>query len=198
MGVPDVQRATRSARDALTLIAEDVIHPFDGNGHTCEMHLQALPWPADELAGLGDAEVRLRIMLSYSIEPNPARRGWVRRYSYASHGLRFAVRQPTETTDDFRKRINKQARAEDERAPGHRQRRQRCYDADGFEGSLGRSGLPGPAQSRFRAPSELPPPRAANSKGLRSHHRQASETAFGWAHGSAQEQPPSGSEFRNV
>jgi hypothetical protein len=106
MGVPDVQRATRRARNALTLIAEDIIHPFDGNSHTREMHLQALPWPADELAGLGDVEVRLRITLSYSMEPNPARRGWARPYSYASHGLRFAVRQPTETTDDFRKRIN--------------------------------------------------------------------------------------------
>jgi len=37
---------------------------------------------------------------------------------YASHGLRFDVRRATETTDDFRKRINKRARAEDERAPG--------------------------------------------------------------------------------
>jgi hypothetical protein len=118
MGVPDLRRATRSATDALTLIAEDVIHPFDGNGHTREMHLHALPWPTDELANLGDVEARLRITLSYFIEPNPARRGWARRYSYASHGLRFAVRQPTETTEDFRKRINKQARAEDEGAPG--------------------------------------------------------------------------------
>ena len=118
MGVPDLRRATRSASDALTLVAEDVIHPFDGNGHTREMHLHALPWPTDELASLGDVEVRLRITLSYFIEPNPARRGWARRYSYASHGLRFAVRQPTETTEDFRKRINKQARAEDEGAPG--------------------------------------------------------------------------------
>ena len=67
--------------DALTRIAEDIIHPFDGNGHTREMQLQALPWPADELAGLGDVEVRLRITLSYFIEPNAAGRGWVRRYS---------------------------------------------------------------------------------------------------------------------
>jgi hypothetical protein len=117
MGVPDLRRAIRSATDALTLVAEDVIHPFDGNGHTREMHVHAFPWPTDELGSLGDAEVRLRITLSYFIEPNPARRGWARRYSYASHGLRFAVRQPTETTGDFRKRINKQARAADEGAP---------------------------------------------------------------------------------
>jgi hypothetical protein len=117
MGVPDLRRATRSATDALTLIAEEVIHPFDGDGKTREMHLHALPWPTDALAGLGDAEVRLRITLSYFIEPNPARRGWAHRYSYASHGLRFAVRQPTETTEDFRKRVNKQARAADEGSP---------------------------------------------------------------------------------
>jgi hypothetical protein len=117
MGVPDLARATRSATDALTLIAQDAIHPFDGEGKTREMHLHALPWPAEELAALGATAVRMRITLSYFIEPNPARRGWARRYSYASHGLRFSVRQPTETTEDFRKRVNLRARAEDERAP---------------------------------------------------------------------------------
>jgi hypothetical protein len=115
MGVPDFQRATRSATDALTLVAQDVIHPFDGQGRTREMHLHELPWPTDVLTGLGEVEVRMRVTLSYFVEPNPARRGWARRYSYASHGLRFRVRQPTESTEDFRKRVNLRARAEEER-----------------------------------------------------------------------------------
>ncbi len=117
MGVPDLLRATRSATDALTLIAEDVIHPFDGDGRMREMHLHNLPWPVDVLAGLGGAPVKLRVTLSYFIEPNPARRGWARRYSYASHGLRFDVRRATESNDDFRKRINQLALAEEERRP---------------------------------------------------------------------------------
>jgi Subtilase family len=117
MGVPDLQRATRSATDALTLISQNVIHPFDGQGRTREMHLHELPWPTDVLTGLGAVEVRMRVTLSYFVEPNPARRGWARRYSYASHGLRFSVRQPTESTEDFRKRVNLRARAEEERRP---------------------------------------------------------------------------------
>jgi hypothetical protein len=117
MGVPDLARATRSATDALTLIAQDVIHPFDGQGRTREMHVHNLPWPTDVLAALGEVDVRMRVTLSYFIEPNPGRRGWARRYGYASHGLRFSVRQPTESTDDFRRRINLRARAEEERRP---------------------------------------------------------------------------------
>jgi hypothetical protein len=115
LGVPDLTRATRSATDALTLVVEETIHPFDGQGRTREMHLHELPWPTEELAAIGEAEVRMRVTLSYFVEPNPARRGWVRRYSYPSHGLRFAVRRPTETTTEFRERINLQARAEEER-----------------------------------------------------------------------------------
>ena len=117
MGVADLLRATRSAADALTLVAEDVIHPFDGDGRMREMHLHNLPWPAAVLADLGGAEVRLRITLSYFIEPNPGSRGWARRYSYASHGLRFDVRRATESNDDFRKRINQRALAEEEKRP---------------------------------------------------------------------------------
>jgi hypothetical protein len=117
MGVADLTRATRSATDALTLIAENVIHPFDGQGRMREIHFHALPWPADVLGELGEAQTRLRVTLSYFIEPNPGSRGWVRRYSYASHGLRFDVRRPTESNDDFRKRLNQLALAEEEKRP---------------------------------------------------------------------------------
>lgn len=113
MGVPSLLRATRSATDALTLVAEDVIHPFE-DGQMREMHIHRLPWPAEVLASLGAVEVRLRVTLSYFIEPNPARRGWARRFSYQSHGLRFDVRRPTESDEDFRRRVNALARAEDE------------------------------------------------------------------------------------
>jgi hypothetical protein len=116
MGVPSLDRATHSANDALTLVVQDVIHPFD-DGHMREMHTHDLPWPNDVLASLGEARVRMRVTLSYFIEPNPARRGRTGRYRYQSHGLRFDVRQGTESTEDFRKRINEKALAEEE----HRQ-----------------------------------------------------------------------------
>lgn len=117
MGVPNLLRATRSAADALTLVVQDTIRPFDGDGHMREMHLHDLPWPTDVLAELGEVEVRLRVTLSYFIEPNPGRRGWAKRYSYPSHGLRFEVRRPHESMAEFRKRVNEKALAEEEKRP---------------------------------------------------------------------------------
>src|SRR6185437_11871963 len=116
MGVPALDRALHSASDALTLVIEDVIHPFD-EGRMREMHLHALPWPTEALLELGGEKVEMRVTLSYFIEPNPGSRGWVRRYSYPSHGLRFEVRRVNESTDDFRQRINQLARVEEERRP---------------------------------------------------------------------------------
>ena len=115
MGVPDLTRATRSASDALTLIVQDTIRPFDGLGKMLDLHLHELPWPTEALDELGEVEVQLRVTLSYFIEPNPSRRGWRGRYRYASHGLRFDLRRPTESTDEFHQRINKLAREDGER-----------------------------------------------------------------------------------
>jgi hypothetical protein len=121
MGVPNLSRALYSARDALTLISESTIRPFEflpenGNeGRIREMNLHELPWPTDALADLHDVEVRMRVTLSYFIEPNPSSRGWSGRYLYPSHGLRFSVRRATESTDVFRKRINNAARDKGEK-----------------------------------------------------------------------------------
>jgi hypothetical protein len=125
MGVPDVVRACRSAADALTLVVESRIRPYTregdkSEGKTREMNLHQLPWPIVELAALEEANVRLRVTLSYFVEPNPSSRGWSGRYVYPSHGLRFAMKRPEDTLDNFRKRINRQAR-EDGKAPPSRQ-----------------------------------------------------------------------------
>lgn len=122
MGVPDAQRALRSAADALTLIAEAEIHPYEREGGSStgkvrEMNLHQLPWPIQELEALGEALVRLRVTLSYFVEPNPSSRGWTGRYIYPSHGLRFATRRPEENVESFRQRINTRARVEGERPP---------------------------------------------------------------------------------
>ena len=81
------------------------------------IHLHELPWPADALRALGDARVTLRVTLSYFIEPNPGRRGWRRPHRYQSHGLRFDMKGPIESDEAFHKRLNKNARDEDEGAP---------------------------------------------------------------------------------
>ena len=115
-GVPSIRRALRSANDSLTLIAQSTIHPFSV-GKLHEMHLHELPWPIAVLEELGQRQVRLRITLSYFIEPNPGRRGWKTRYRYASHGLRFDLKAPTETRDEFRKRLNSRALEANEKKP---------------------------------------------------------------------------------
>lgn len=115
-GVPDLARALRSAGDALTLIAQASIRPF-ADGKMRELHLHELPWPKAALAEMGETPVRLRVTLSYFMEPNPGRRGWRKRHRYASHGLRFDMKLPTESTDEFHKRLNQKALEEDEGKP---------------------------------------------------------------------------------
>ncbi len=116
LGVPNLERALRSANDALTLVAQATLSPFAA-GRMREMHVHALPWPKTVLEGLAETPVRLRVTLSYFVEPNPARRGWKRRHRYASHGLRFEVKTPTESLEEFRKRLNQRALEEDEDRP---------------------------------------------------------------------------------
>jgi hypothetical protein len=117
-GVPNLDRARRSASNSLAMIVQEQLHPFRREGSaepkTREMHLHRLPWPLDELEALGDETVEMRVTLSYFIEPNPSARGVRSRYRYESHGLRFDVKRPTESDDDFRARINAAARDEEE------------------------------------------------------------------------------------
>lgn len=115
-GVPNAERALRSANDSLTLVAQSSIRPFT-DGKMRELHFFELPWPREVLAQIGATPVRMRVTLSYFIEPNPGRRGWRKRHRYASHGLRFDVKGPTESIGDFRKRLNKKALEDDEAKP---------------------------------------------------------------------------------
>ncbi|MDX2052701.1 MAG: S8 family peptidase [Polyangiaceae bacterium] len=115
-GVPNLERARRSAKNALTLVVQDSVRPFEKT-NLREMKVHDLPWPTDELLALGDAPVQMRVTLSYFIEPNPARRGWRNRHQYASHGLRFEVMRPTESGVEFRKRVNKLQLSEGEKKP---------------------------------------------------------------------------------
>ena len=81
------------------------------------MHFYRLPWPAEVLRDLGEMQVRMRVTLSYFIEPSPGEIGWEDRYRYASHALRFDLNGPGEPESEFIQRINRRAR-EDEEHPG--------------------------------------------------------------------------------
>lgn len=125
MGVPDLDRALRSATDALTLIGEAQIHPFerDGSGRKVrEMNLHELPCLTEQLESPGEFELSMRVTLS-CIEPNPSSRGWTGRYVYPSHGLRLTTKRADEGIERFQQRINKRARDEGQRVPTGRPRR---------------------------------------------------------------------------
>lgn len=108
-GVPNEQRAMSSLSNAVTLVSEAAITPYttgSSGAKANQMGLHELPWPSDALYALGDVQVRMRVTLSYFIEPNPGRRGRIPRTRYASHGLRFDVLRPGETVEEFRQRVS--------------------------------------------------------------------------------------------
>lgn len=104
-GVPSLDRALDDTSEtSATLVYEGQLQPYRLDGSeikTDEMHVHELPWPVDVLQSLGAESVTMRVTLSYFIEPSPGRRGWTRRHRYASHGLRFDLRRPTETLEAF-------------------------------------------------------------------------------------------------
>ncbi len=117
-GVPDVRRAMSSVSNAVTLVSESAIQPYivgDYGPKSNQMGLHQLPWPREALYELGDVRIRMRVTLSYFIEPNPGRRGRIPRTRYASHCLRFDVLRPGEEIEDFKKRVSA-AEREDEDA----------------------------------------------------------------------------------
>ena len=115
-GVPDLDRARRSASNALTLVVEDTITPYGlspktgGDVHK-EMRLFTLPWPVEELRKLGNSKVTLRVALSSFIAPNPSEASRGSRYRYASHNLRFKLNRAGENAQQFMARISKAAEA---------------------------------------------------------------------------------------
>lgn len=113
-GVPDLNRALWSANNHLTLVAQEQLKPFEGRAMK-HLNIHNIPWPSQTLLDLGEAEVKMRVTLSYFIEPNPARRGWEHKFRYQSHGLRFDVKTPTESKTEFLTRLNRKRWDEEKR-----------------------------------------------------------------------------------
>jgi hypothetical protein len=113
-GVPTESAVLTSTINAVTLVTQDEFVPFDGPDHAARrFRLHRLPWPTETLRELAGTPVHLRVTLSYFIEPTASRRGWRRRYAYASHGLRFELKAPLERDADFLARINRDAQDEE-------------------------------------------------------------------------------------
>lgn len=119
-GVPRLDRALASAQNDLALIAQTYIQPFKREQHLDdqgrqvsggtafnEVHYYNLPWPRQALEDLGERDVRLKITLSYFIEPSPGETAPVTPARYQSYGLRYDLKRPTETAAVFRQRINR-------------------------------------------------------------------------------------------
>lgn len=120
-GKPDLERALKCLGSRLTLVAESTIQPYasrrGAESTLNDMNVHDLPWPKDVLLELGATEVKMRVTLSYFVEPNPGDRGYKNRFQYPSHALRFDVKSPNESNEEFIKRINRAAREDDEGRP---------------------------------------------------------------------------------
>ncbi len=123
-GVPQLDRALASAQNDLALVAQAHIQPFQrertenaegrpifGAPKLNEVHYYELPWPQRALEDL-KGNVRLKITLSYFVEPSPGAAAPVTPRRYQSYGLRYELKRAAETTAAFRQRINQLERSE--------------------------------------------------------------------------------------
>lgn len=122
-GVPNLRVARLCASNRATMIIQDSLQPFcwdedKRDTRTNQMHEHALPWPVETLRDLGESQLRMRVTLSYFIEPSPGRRGWNVKHRYQSHGLRFDVKRPQEDMQQFRQRLTRDAWEAGERPGG--------------------------------------------------------------------------------
>lgn len=103
-GVPDEKLALFSNEKYATYIFENSLVPFvemDGSRRYNQLHYYALPWPSEVLSQLGEEKVRMRITLSYYVQPSPSLAGRNNKYRYPSATLHFDVKSATETTEEF-------------------------------------------------------------------------------------------------
>lgn len=118
-GQPDLPRALASATNDLALFSQAYIQPFDKPGISRRdptqrvggitygnAHYYDLPWPTQVLEQLENCPVRLRITLSYFIEPYPLKGSMLDPARYRSFGLRFDLKRQRETVKDFQSRFN--------------------------------------------------------------------------------------------
>ncbi|WP_158838762.1 S8 family peptidase [Polaribacter sp. L3A8] len=113
-GVPDLIKAKESKTNFLTFISEEEIQPYfkdlDGSIKTKDVHFYQFPWPKETLQSMAEAEVKIKITLSYFIEPNPGEKGYSTKYSYQSAALKFSLMPANDDPDNFMLSINNMPR----------------------------------------------------------------------------------------
>lgn len=105
-GVPTYERAVASAQNHLALVAQSEIQPYNSSKGFQDCHYYDLPWPLQALEALGDEQVRLKITLSYFVDPNPGALASLDPYRYQSFGLRFDLKRRLESRENFKRRVN--------------------------------------------------------------------------------------------
>jgi hypothetical protein len=119
-GVPDEERARRSASNALTLIVQDQMIPFKrskgGGLQYNAMRFYRLPWPQDALEAISTEPVTMRVTLSYFAEPHPLALSHENLRDYFSHSLAFDVNEPDDDDEEAIARINAKHRTKGYRA----------------------------------------------------------------------------------
>ena len=120
-GIPDLERAIHCYNNSVSMVIQGELQPFintGGKGHMKDMDLHEIPWPKEVLISLGEINAKLKVTLSYFIEPGPGEIGWKDKYRYPSCGLRFDVINSNESIDDFKKRVNVKMRGDDKKDKG--------------------------------------------------------------------------------
>ncbi|WP_368266862.1 S8 family peptidase [Corynebacterium ulcerans] len=105
-GCPTEERVLYDDLSNPLMIIQGAMFPYEGDSKKSMKHLvnHELPWPSEVLEQLGETEVRLRVTLSYFIEPNGAHFSKKDRFMYASHALRFDLQNSTESQEEFLQR----------------------------------------------------------------------------------------------
>ena len=117
-GVPGLTTALGCAASRATMLVEAEMQPYMAKHQPSaepslhELHAHTLPWPREALMGLPFVRVRMRVTLSYFVEPNPGNRGYTSTYRYASCQLRFRVSKPGQQLNDLVADVDKNADAE--------------------------------------------------------------------------------------
>lgn len=117
-GIPQVDTMLNSFDNRPCFVIQDRLQPFaqserGTNTIFKDMNYYELPWPREKLEEIYNESIRLRVTLSYFVEPNPSERPPRTKYSYASHELRFRLNRPNETRDVFLARVNRELQLED-------------------------------------------------------------------------------------
>ena len=116
-GIPHLQKALNSQNNSATIVIEREINILkiegDGEIRFDELHHHKVPIPKElilrAVAENPNSLGRLKVTLSYFIEPNPTSNKYATKYAYRSFGLGFNVKSPSQSEENFLATINRLA-----------------------------------------------------------------------------------------